>query len=521
MTKTTVRHVVILGDSLTDRGTMNKRSLFWGLLPLNKFAGLSGKSPVGRFTNGLTWADDIAAIWTDKFIHQDGHKQVTSQAEREALLQNYAYYIDDDLFVRYNGNDFVRSYAEGGLTAHDWKDDYAFMIKHGIQDIKSLIKGKDSFNHDIDHAKEDAEHIATEHIVSTLKQKRDKLFADDVANRYSQKHKADTLVLEWTGANDLITVNDIAMGNPALDETIIDKTVQARLDNVTEMMKHGYKHFMLFELPDLSLTPRYQNASPEIKERIKRNTLLFNQKLKAGLEDIQSANPGVDKQFDVFPTYELFNEIYHNPEKYGFEKDRLAEPYIESEDFKNSPDHTGDCHGHMFWDREHPSARMHELLSERLEQFIDEKYDIEPPKPSEVHDGPGIDTSADELVSGFVQRFVHHAIEDVEDTVNFVKHNPLFQKENQPLTLEKIFHQAIIAADKFVHHVLEDLGWLNQKSKLISPVKSLKEAYEPVSLQAKQTSFKSKLLELKQLHEAHPEATNQEMPLDETLRLAM
>ncbi len=51
---TKITHLVVLGDSLSDRGTLNKRELL-GFIPMSYLSGLRSKSPKGRFTNGFLW----------------------------------------------------------------------------------------------------------------------------------------------------------------------------------------------------------------------------------------------------------------------------------------------------------------------------------------------------------------------------------------------------------------------------------------------------------------------------------
>ena len=65
--------------------------------------------------------------------------------------------------------------------------------------------------------------------------------------------KIKTLVIEWSGANDLITVNL----HPNIKTA--QRAVNARIENIEKLIEQGYQHFVLINLSDLSLTPRYQN----------------------------------------------------------------------------------------------------------------------------------------------------------------------------------------------------------------------------------------------------------------------
>jgi hypothetical protein len=81
-----ISRFVTLGDSLSDRGTMNNRYLF-GFIPMKWVAGLSGESPAGRFTNGLAWSDHIVAMFSNSFfINELKYPQTEKTCRCKALL---------------------------------------------------------------------------------------------------------------------------------------------------------------------------------------------------------------------------------------------------------------------------------------------------------------------------------------------------------------------------------------------------------------------------------------------------
>ena len=178
----------MMGDSLSDRGTMGGRKLLY-FIPMAGLSGL-GKSPKKRFTNGYNWADELAA-----FVSEDG---IITKLERrgqrsddiaddiidhdprvEKPLQTY-FNLDDDRFVNYRGQDYIRSYDEGGLTAYDYSTRITFNLKL----------------------------LAEDQILATLDEKRHLMLGDDKARGISAEHKKKTMVIEWSGANDLVTIND-------------------------------------------------------------------------------------------------------------------------------------------------------------------------------------------------------------------------------------------------------------------------------------------------------------------------
>lgn len=337
-----ISYFVMMGDSLSDRGTMDHRRLL-NLIPMKWLSGLAHKSPEGRFTNGLTWLDDVSALVAEQFtintlegygfedknfldatdvadgilthdrtIHLGDHtlsdkplcqrvggKQkalyaitpspqtragtgldqldvALREAHHDAIDTQHAtatdiadaviahdisvsdyvrngYNLSNDLYVRYHGLAIVRCYDEGGLTAQD----YAGKLSSSVARFFSRL------------------------ILSTLAKKREKLLAYDKRYGITNAQKQLTLVVEWSGANDLITVN----AQPSLLEAT--RAVQERIENVRLLITQGYRHFVLFELPDLSLTPRFQRRSTEAQAQAKACCEAFNQALRTELAQLQ------------------------------------------------------------------------------------------------------------------------------------------------------------------------------------------------------------------------------------------
>lgn len=122
---------------------------------------------------------------------------------------------------------FVRTYCEGGLTSADYRHNFTF--------YPALL--------------------AYRLILSCLMRQRAKLLADDHKNNLTSQQKLNTLVIEWSGGNDLIKVNL----KPTYHDA--DKAILARIDNVEKLFAAGYRHFVLVTVPNFSITPRYQGKS--------------------------------------------------------------------------------------------------------------------------------------------------------------------------------------------------------------------------------------------------------------------
>lgn len=350
-----ISHFITMGDSLSDCGTLDHKKLF-GLIPFSTLSGLAGRSPKGRFTNGFVWVDHLSAILANHFIInfleksgkslEDIADGIITHDEGEEKLLKHDYNLDKSWYVLFNGHDFIRSYDEGGLTAHNYS--------HTPCLSPTLF--------------------ATRLIVETLGSMRAKLVKDDEEKKRSTEHKANALIIEWSGANDLVTVNS----EPS-EQEVID-AIAARVKNIEELIKHGYQHFILINLPNIALTPRYQVKSEKEKQEMHDICELFNKNLNEACRKLHREHPHCF--IDVFDVSKQFNEIYQHPEKYHLDKEKLTQPFTTSKDFKTpGPDGISVASGYMFWDEIHPTADVHALIAEIFyehyrHQFIFEAPDI-------------------------------------------------------------------------------------------------------------------------------------------------
>ncbi len=129
-------------------------------------------------------------------------------------------------------------------------------------------------------------------------------------------------MIEWTGANDLLTVN-IEPTNE-----IAQKSIHARVFNVEELIKAGYHHFVLLNLPDLSLTPRFCVKTREEREKIRNVTSYFNALLTEQVNLLKEKYPQCS--IHIFDMGVVVDDIFKRPESFGFDPEKLNQPYIHS-----------------------------------------------------------------------------------------------------------------------------------------------------------------------------------------------
>lgn len=477
MKPTIVSGLVLQGDSLSDRGTMAQRPI------MDRLSGLSAKSPEGRFTNGFTWSDDICAAHANEFSikqleraraasHQNETQNETLEAldlppdhqqhRRPALddtdiadavidgeeevtnVVRHSYTLDNNLRIDYEGVPFARSYAEGGLTAHNW----------GWEFISSVSL------------------FFSRLVLSTLSKKRKELLADDRANEITPEQKAETLIIEWSGANDLITVNK----HPTFVE--VDKAVQARIENVRELMKSGYKHFVLFNLPDLGLTPRYKNTEGEANARA--CSQYFNTQLEEACKALAveyNADNNPHFSIEVFDVSTIFSRIYHDPTAYGFEPEKRSKAYTSSDEFIRTKDHTSPAPGFMFWDDVHPTARMHYNLANELYKKLSTEYNIVQPRVG-ARDKIRLDLNESALVGEFRRDYRKKLSEDKSHYFGFFSRSNMAYRSVD--NLETILEHALYNGGHRSLKVIQELGWLDDRKNLIPDCPALERALEVV-----------------------------------------
>jgi len=360
-----ISQLVVLGDSLSDRGTLDRRKLL-GLLPMSYVTGLSDKSPRGRFTNGYLWADYLCATTLEDFeieferrrlkLKHDarsnadiGDEFLTSSIRRKK--NETAFNLSDDKQILFDQRRFARFYCEGGLTSYDYS--YSLSLDPTVEAYRLIL--------------------------ATLEKKREELLEDDKKYHITSRQKAETLVVEWSGANDLLTVNERPTYQAA------DNAVNERIKNIEQLIKNGYRNFVLFNLPNLSLTPRFQAKTKDEQENAAECSEYFNRQLAARCEVLNKKYKDTltPINLSIFDAHSQFEEVYKNPKQYGFDEDKLKTPYTHSAEFEKNQKNpeliakkTSPAKGYMFWDDVHPTMAMHHLIAERFREKCGTVYNF-------------------------------------------------------------------------------------------------------------------------------------------------
>lgn len=445
-----ISHIVIMGDSLSDRGSMYNRWLF-GFIPMRQVAGLQGISPDGRFTNGYVWSDYLSTMIVDEFMIDEllDKRHFDSTAIADAVIQqdldsraliHDSFQLNNDRTVDYKGQNLVRSFDEGGLTSYDYR----------WQPSKSMTR------------------FCARMILSTLSEMRQRLLSDDDAREVSIQHKKETLVIEWSGANDLITVN----ARPSRIE--VEHAVKARIENVNILLKKGYRHFILFNLPDLSLTPRYQSKSQSDRNEAQNCSFYFNDILKDAGQKLAVHYPHCS--IEIFDVNHVFTEIFQHPEQYGFDPNKRMIPYISSPDFKLMSEHISPARGYMFYDDMHPASNLHALLAEFFYRKYQVEYHFMPPFFEPIHPEV-LNISQDELLASF--RSLYSSVLRANQSSFF----GVFTRSHldyKNASLEDILYHGLYGGGHRTFAVLKELQWFDSKGNINLNIPVLKVALKMV-----------------------------------------
>lgn len=358
--KQIIEHTIFEGDSLGDRGAwLSKKIAGISLLPYMKL----DKSPRGRFTNGFGTIDALGAILASEFYirqRQDvsscdiSDNIITKKHQVSEHAKNYS--LLDSLYIDYQYQNFMRTYAEGGLTSKNYKKNMSFNL--------SLLM--------------------TRMVVSNLQEKTNALLAYDSVHGVNEEYKKHTLIVEWSGANDLITVNRIKNNNRIYDNVMnAYHAVLARIENIKKLIDHGYRNFYLLNLPNLSLTPRFQKGPALVRKKARLITNYFNNLLFTECKKLlqyYNQEGRHDINIDIFDMNKLISETYYNKNellKYGLDHKKILDPFINSKEFKINKEHTSHGFGHMFWDDLHPTMIVEFLIASSFYDECSKKYDFQ------------------------------------------------------------------------------------------------------------------------------------------------
>lgn len=316
--------IVFFGDSLTDNGNLYKS--FFKIIP---------KSPPyfqGQFSNGPVWSEDMGAY-----------------------------------FHTYKNDVGIENYAVGGETAV-WHNPMGGFLPYVLSEsINNYISASDTSD------------------------------------------KTQTLYFMWIGGNDYLH------GDDDVNQSTSD-VVQVIRDSLEKLVSNGGKHFIVMNLPNLSRVPEGRDGGRA--QNIFDLTITHNAKLTNMVTQLQLSHPSIDIR--MFDTFAIMNQLLDDPASMNHQYHThvsntynscwgggytLNQKHMEytldhqlkagksnlnatmvSQYIMNSPDlqaaynvaesysrHVAPCadpDSYVFWDKVHPTAVVHRMMSESIIHFI-------------------------------------------------------------------------------------------------------------------------------------------------------
>ncbi len=381
----------------------------------------------------LESSDDIS----DKLISDSSYRQ---------YVQDY-YSLDNGRTAQFNGRNFFANYSQGGATSHDYSWEFTLLsIFSPLTAIKLFF---------------------TRLLISSLSKEVKEFLVDNEKQEVTSEQKKKTLVTLFSGANDLITANS------DMTKRAADLAVQSTIENIKTLMANGYTNFVLCNLPDLSLTPRFKGTDKEAEAHTISE--YFNSELNKKFEQLKQENPKCS--MDLFNINAVFTKVYEDVRDnensiYSgyFKKDKLQEPYLEyakSHNITIKPGGVSPGEGHMFWDDVHPTATMHALLMSEYYKSPEGlgKYKLSAPP----------EQSAKLLCKQFAQKYHEKLNHGWFSFLNLNAKLPIEYK-NPEKALMTILSYALDEENDdadFVRAAMSDLGWwVNDKPNMCIPALS-------------------------------------------------
>lgn len=173
------------------------------------------------------------------------------------------------------------------------------------------------------------------------------------AYRSSRTANATTLYLIFAGSNDLIN-----------GQTNMSIPVNSLKASINSLITAGARQFLVFNLPLLGNTPRY-NGSTTTHDQYNARSEQYNTALATMLDTVQAANPTANIfRLDVAG---FFSQLIANPALFGVTNvTDSAAPGLKPDDTSyNTSLIVPNPNEYVFWDDLHPTKTVHAILAQR------------------------------------------------------------------------------------------------------------------------------------------------------------
>ena len=186
------------------------------------------------------------------------------------------------------------------------------------------------------------------------------LFLQDLASQAP----ADALYVVFVGSNDVRDALDALTVDPSgvTSITILGEALGAIQQDIVTLATAGARHFLVANVPDLSLVPAVILAGPAAQGAALYLATNFNTGLAAGLAGLEVAYP--ELQIAALDTFGLLRELVGPPSVFGNVSDPCITPGTRVSPYCTRPD------VYLFWDGIHPTRAGHGAVAQRALEVL-------------------------------------------------------------------------------------------------------------------------------------------------------
>lgn len=281
-----------------------------------------------------------------------------------------------NLFNFTNGQFPNEPYASGRFSNGDiWIDYLTDELDKKVAPITAPLSGKDGLNFAIGGATSDNDNIGI--VPLGLEQQIDTF--EILSSFQNPEELSDDLFFLWTGANDYFSfieddpnTTDVVETNLSeIDvEYVVTEVVNTNIGGaVRDIIDAGGETILLFDLPNLDITPLAQKLTEQDRSILRELTGKHNEELSVLVGEIEAFDPSVN--IITIEVNNLLDRITEQPSDFGFinATDNFTGIDIVTE--MNQPSATGNPNGFVFWDSIHPTTTTHELVADLVIHELD------------------------------------------------------------------------------------------------------------------------------------------------------
>lgn len=189
-------------------------------------------------------------------------------------------------------------------------------------------------------------------------------------SRSSGYDPSRTVFTVLAGANDF-------MNDRSTELRTVTEASDRLDDALEELVRLGAKKIVLLNLPDISRTPAFQD-DPQEARIIKAKVRVYNDNLIYIAKRIRNTK-GVDLR--LIDLSSMFDRLLANPGEFGIADTThscLNMPHESKADYLFGPAMTPECdpENYVFWDRVHPTTRVHRLIAETVFSSVAEPWKL-------------------------------------------------------------------------------------------------------------------------------------------------